>query len=477
MGEEKKRRRLSLFRGDRSLWIMIATLCVISLLVVYSSTASMAYRNVAGDTSFYLSRQARFIVLGFILIWIIHWIDIKYYIRFAPGLLKLAVLLMLLTYFLGETRNDASRWIRIPIIGLTFQPSDAIKVALMMTLASALGKRQSIIDRIPILPSFSQRDWKNNPHKNFDILRHSTKVIIFPILLSCAVIFPSNLSTAAILFICSVFILWVGRVRIGQIWKLVWSVGLIGIILIGGMYVMGVGRAKTWVNRIESHILPSNISESFKEEAVDFQEAQAKIAIASGGIAGKGPGNSTQRSQLPHPYSDFAFAFIIEEYGLIGAMIVMMIYLWIFYRARVIVYQTTSPVAGLLVLGLTMITTFTAFIHIFVSVGIIPITGQPLPIISLGGSSVLFNCISFGIILSVSRQCQEEQEQQRRLAAKVKREAQLAQQDLLLQQQQETQNVQDWQQGQQAIQYTSDQTIENDDMVEVKQTPNVVSLD
>lgn len=416
---------MSLFRGDRSLWIMIAMLCVISLLVVYSSTASMAYRNVGGDTSFYLSRQARFIVLGFMLIWLIHWVDIRHYIRFAPGLLKIAVLLMVVTYVLGETRNDASRWIRIPIIGLTFQPSDAIKVTLMMTLALALGKRQGIINKIPILPSFTPRKWRENPHKNFDILRHSTKVIVIPILISCAIIFPANLSTAVIMFVCSMFVLWVGRVKISQIWKLVWSVGTVGVVVIAGMYFLGIGRAQTWVNRLENHISPVTGVEGANDEAVDFQEAQAKIAIASGGLTGKGPGNSTQRSQLPHPYSDFAFAFIVEEYGFVGALVVIMLYLWIFYRARVIVYKTKSPVAGLLVLGLTMIMTLTAFIHIFVSVGIIPVTGQPLPMISLGGSSVLFNCISFGIILSVSRQCQEEEDEQRKLAAQLKKEAAL----------------------------------------------------
>lgn len=416
------KRRLSLFRGDRSLWIMIAALCVISLLVVYSSTASMAYRNVGGDTSYYLSRQARFILLGFILIWVVHWIDIKHYLRFAPGLLKISIALMILTYFLGETRNDASRWIKIPGIGLTFQPSDAIKVTLMMSLALALGKRQEIIDRIPILPSFSSRSWRENAAKNFDILRYNTKKMVFPILFSCLVIFPSNLSTAVIIFVCSMFVLWVGRVRLGQIWKLVWSVGVVGVIIISGMYALGVGRAQTWVNRVENHIFPQQLQEKINDDEVGFQEEQAKIAIASGGITGKGPGNSTQRSQLPHPYSDFAFAFIVEEYGFVGGFIVMLLYLWIFYRARVIVYNAKSATAGLLVLGLAMVMTFTAFIHIFVSVGIIPVTGQPLPIISLGGSSVLFNCISFGIMLSVSRQCQEDMEHQRRELAIAKKE-------------------------------------------------------
>lgn len=435
-----KKRRLSVFRGDRSLWIMIATLCVISLLVVYSSTASMAYRNVGGDTSFYLSRQARFIVLGFILIWVIHWVDIKYYIKYAPGLLKISILLMILTYFLGETRNDASRWIRIPVIGLTFQPADAIKVSLMMTLAWALGKRQGVINRIPILPSFRPAMWRDNPTKNFDIVRSSTKQIIFPILLSCVVIFPSNLSTAVILFVCSMFVLWVGRVKIGQITKLIWATSLVGVVVISFMYFLGIGRAETWVNRIENHLAPLVGAQKVQtDEAVDFQEAQSKIAIASGGITGKGPGNSTQRSQLPHPYSDFAFAFIVEEYGIVGAVVVIMLYLWIFYRARIIVFKTKSPVAGLLVLGLSMLMTFTAFVHIFVSVGIIPVTGQSLPMISLGGSSVLFNCISFGIILSVSRQCQEEEAEARREAAIAKREAA---EEMRLQQQGVAQNDQ-----------------------------------
>lgn len=407
------RKRFSPFRGDRSLWIIIAVLCIISLLVVYSSTASMAYRNVAGDTSYYLLRQARFILFGFILIFIIHWVDIRHYLRFSKFFFNLSIILMILAYLIGISINDAARWIRIPIIGITFQPADAIKITLSMVLAIQLGTRQGIINRIPILPALSRRGWRLFPQKNFDILHRTTKPILLPIFLACAVIMPSNLSTAMIIFATSMIVLLVGRVKVSQLWKLMWISGLALMIIISGMKIMGIGRAETWLNRIENYAAPLLGVAIEKDEAVDFQELQAKIAISSGGITGKGPGNSTQRSQLPHPYSDFAYAFIIEEYGIIGAMLIPMLYLWIFYRARVIINKTKRPVSALLVLGLSLTITLSAFIHIFVSTGIVPVTGQALPLISLGGSSVLFTSIAFGIMLSVSRESNEEEAAER----------------------------------------------------------------
>ena len=409
-----KKRRLALFRGDRSLWIIIAVLCVVSLLVVYSATASMAYREVGGDTSYYLFRQARFIVFGFFMIVVVHWIDYRSYARYAKALFRLSVVLVILAYIIGVTLNDAPRWLRVPIIGLTFQPADLLKISLVMVLAQQLGKRQRTIAQIPLLPALTYRGWARDPERNIGIYLNTTQPLLMPIVASCAVVLPANLSTSVIIFAVCMIMLWMGRVRKREILKIVMIAVFVLVLVVGGMSIAGVGRAKVWVSRIENYIQPLT-SEAGQIDAVpgsddgDFQKEQAKIAIASGKIIGKGPGNSTQRSQLPHPYSDFAYAFIIEEYGAVGGVVVFVLYLWIFYRTGVIVRRCRRPSPALTVLGLSLIITLQAFVNMAVSVGLMPVTGQTLPLISLGGSSVLFTCISFGIILGISRQSDAEE--------------------------------------------------------------------
>lgn len=412
-----KSRKLSLFRGDRSLWIIIAVLCVVSMLVVYSATASMAYREVAGDTSHYLFRQARFIILGFFIIIVVHWIDYKSYARYGRFLFKVSLVAVALAYVMGVTFNDAPRWIRIPVIGLTFQPSDMLKITLVMVLSGQLGARQSIINRIPILPALTWGGWQRNPRKNFDIFMKTTRPLIMPIFLAAAVVLPANLSTALIMFLVSIVILITGRVRKREIVRLCVGSLVALALIIGVMKVFDIGRAGVWVSRLTTYVEPLvglgggaiNADGTINDD--DFQTQQARIAIASGGFFGKGPGNSTQRSQLPHPYSDFAYAFIIEEYGIFGGMVVLTLYLWIFYRAGVIVRRCNRPSAGLLVLGLALSITTQAFVNMAVSVGLLPVTGQTLPLISLGGSSVFFTCIAFGMILGISRQSDEYEAQ------------------------------------------------------------------
>ena len=408
-----KKRRLALFRGDRSLWIIIAVLCVVSLLVVYSATASMAYREVGGDTSYYLFRQARFIIFGFFIIIVVHWIDYRSYARYAKALFRLSVVLVILAYIIGVTLNDAPRWLKVPVIGLTFQPSDLLKITLVMVLAQQLGKRQKTIAHLPLLPALTYRGWSRNPQRNIDIYLNTTQPLLMPIVAACAVVLPANLSTAMIIFAVCMIMLWMGRVRKREIFKLIFIGAFVLGLVIGGMRLAGVGRAKIWMSRIENYIQPivGNDGQpvALYEDDGDFQKEQAKIAIASGRIIGKGPGNSTQRSQLPHPYSDFAYAFIIEEYGVVGGMVVFVLYLWIFYRTGVIVRRCRRPSPALTVLGLSLIITLQAFVNMAVSVGLMPVTGQTLPLISLGGSSVLFTCISFGMILGISRQSDAEE--------------------------------------------------------------------
>lgn len=407
-----KKRKLLLFRGDKPLWIIVAALFLVSLLVVYSATAAMAYREVNGNTSYYLFRQARFIMIGFFVIIVVHWIDYKYYARYAKALFQLSVVLVILAYVVGVSLNDAARWIKIPGLGFTFQPSELLKVTLVVVIAQQLGIRQAVISKIPILPPLTPGGWGRNPQRSFDIWYKTTRPLVLPIVVATLVVLPANFSTAAILWFTCMIMLMIGRVRQSELNRLMLVAAASCVVIVGCMYFAGVGRAETWVNRVVQFVGPTEAVADNKQASQDsYQVEQAEIAIASGGVVGKGPGNSTQRSQLPHPYSDFAYAFIIEEYGIVGGIVVFVLYLWIFYRAGLIVRRCNRPSQGLMVLGLSLIVTMQAFVNMAVSVGLMPVTGQPLPLISMGGSSVFFTCVAMGMILGISRESEREQQE------------------------------------------------------------------
>ena len=394
------------FSGDRVLWVIIAILSIASLLVIYSSTASMAYRKAGGDTAHYFLQQLKFIVLGFAAMIAVHRIDYQRYAR--PRFLSFVfVTAMLLTFFVGVNLNSASRWIRIPLIGVTFQPSDFLRIALIAILARQLAKRQTNIHRMPLLPALTLRGWRKNPDKNFNILTNITIPVLGPIVIACAAIFISNFSTAAITFCTCLIMLYVGRVRVRELWRLVALVFVTMVCAVSVMYAFNIGRSHTWVNRLGIGDMMSKTEQvKAQGEDDDLQQEQARIAIASGGLMGKGPGNSTQRSN--HSYSDFAYAFIVEEYGLIGASLMLFLYLCIFFRGIVTFRRCGTAFPGLLVLGLCLMITFQAICNMLVSVCLFPVTGQTLPLVSLGGSSIVFTCLALGLILGISRQVKEE---------------------------------------------------------------------
>lgn len=398
-----------LFSGDRVLWIIIAFLAVFSLLVVYSSTASMAYRKAGGDTAHYFFSQLKFIVLGFLIMIAVHRINYQKYVRFTTLMFWLALGMMALTFIIGVNLNSAARWIRVPLIGVTFQPSDFLRVTLIALLAQQLAKRQSYIDKIPILPALTPGGWGRNPKKNMDILRSTTLPLLGPIAVACAAIFVSNFSTAAITFGTCCVMLYIGRVRLRELWRLIALVVVAMVLAVTVMYIFNIGRSHTWVNRLGLGDVV-NQSEQVQAQSDDdnLQKEQAMIAIASGQITGKGPGNSTQRSNLPHAYSDFAYAFIVEEYGFVGAVGILFLYLCIFFRGIVIFQRCGTALPSLLVLGLSLMITLQAISNMMVSVGYFPVTGQTLPLISLGGSSVIFTSLALGMILGVSRQMKEQ---------------------------------------------------------------------
>lgn len=414
--EQKEQRKLfkgRVFGGDASLWIIIVALAIISILVVYSSTAPLAYSKAHGDTSFFMLNQLRFILLGFVAIFIVHRFNYQTYSRYTRLMFVFALFLMSLTFFIGETTNEAARSLRF--FGVTFQPADFIKITLVMVLAKELAKRQKEINRqelIPVVP-MNLRMSEKRMEKNRWVWSHTTVPLLLPIVLSCGMIFFSNFSTAALLFITCLVMLYLGRVNGHELWRLIRMTFVTVVLAVTVMYIFDIGRAEVWVNRLTNFVgiekaegmTPDEIA---VRERNEHQVDNAKMAIASGGALGRGPGQSVQRTNLPLPFSDYAYAFIIEEYGLLGGMVVLILYLWLFYRTIVIFRRCEKSFPSLLVLGLGILIVLQAFVSMLVAVDLFPVTGLPLPFVSLGGSSILFTSIALGMILGVSRQMQEK---------------------------------------------------------------------
>ena len=398
-GEQPKFR---LFTGDRVLWIIIAALAVISVLVVYSSTAKMAYdAHTARTTAHFLRQQLMILAVSLVIMIAVQKINSRIYNLFARPFYLLSVALTVAVYFIGATTNGAARW--FPIGPFQFQPSEALKVATVLFLARQLAGRQSKIDRLRIVPSWKFWTWRSSPAQR-KIWREGTWPILMPVVVSCAVIFPAHTSSAVLVFIASWVMMLIGRVRFGELMKLVgWA--LAGIVLI---MTLNLGRSETAEGRVSTwiHLWTQSQTEKPIEHLSDTERSM--IAIHNGGILGEGAGQSAMRVEMIHPESDYAYAFFVEEYGIILAVVLLMLYLWIFFRGIEIFQRCGTAFPGLLVLGLALLITCQALLHIMVTVNLIPETGQTLPLISRGGSSVLFTTIALGMILSVSRQNDEQ---------------------------------------------------------------------
>ena len=381
------------FKGDPHIWAIIVGLSVFSLLAVYSSTGTMAYLYKGGNTAVYIIRHSGFLAFGLVAAFVLHMFPYKYYARISQWLIILVVPLLVFTLFFGVEINNASRV--IAFLGLTFQTSDLAKMALIMYLAQRLASQQEEI-----------LDFKK------------TLVPMFVVIgLVCVLIMPANFSTAALLFLVCVLLLFVGRASVRQLSGLCAIMLVLGVVLVGSLYGLQKAgfdnvvtqRAETWVNRVE-RFLGDNPEENALGE--NYQAIQAKIAVGTSGFFwGKGPGNSIQRNFLPHPYSDFIFAIIIEEYGvLLGGMGLLFLYINLLYRSIQIVRKCDKTFPAFLVMGLSLSVVFQAFVNMAVAVGLIPVTGQPLPLVSMGGTSMLFTGAAFGIILSVSREIRRQEE-------------------------------------------------------------------
>lgn len=366
---------LSKTKGDRWIWLIIIMLSLISIMAVYSATGAIAYKKEVSVEKYLLYKHVIFVCLGITMIYVAHLLDYKYYAGISKVLMIITVPLLFYTLIFGSNINDAARWVKIPIIGLTFQTSDLAKLALITFLARMLTKKQENI-----------KDVKN---------------AFLPIMGSVCIVFIlialANLSTAMMLFGVSILLLIIGRISIKQI--LLVCAG--GAILLAFVIFLGP-RRETYKSRLNTYLHPE-----LQHSDKTYQADHAKIALASGGLFGKGPGNSTERNFLPHPYSDFIFAIIIEEYGTIGGLAIVILYLVLLYRCVRIVTRSPKAFGALLAAGLSFSLTIQAFANMAVAVGLGPVTGVPLPLVSMGGTSMIFTSIAFGIILSVSKDVEE----------------------------------------------------------------------
>jgi cell division protein FtsW len=355
-------------KGDPFIWSIIMFLSLISVAVVYSASSSLAFQKKDGDTMYYLFKHGGLIIVSLILVWLAHKVDYKYYSRLSRFALIISVPILVFTFVMGGELNGASRWLVIPIINQSFQPSDLAKLALIANLASMLAKRQA----------------------NIENFKESFIPIVLWCGLICGLIALSNLSTALILFSTCLLLMFIGRVPLKYLLMLV----LVGAIF--GTVALKIGqRLETAISRIEHFFDDSG--------EVPYQAEQAFIAIWNGGLFGRGPGNSDLKYFLPQSSSDFIYAIIIEEYGLLGGLFVLFLYLALLYRGMKTVVNSDRAYGGLLSAGLAFSLVGQAMINMGVAVGLGPITGQPLPLLSMGGTSLLFTGLSLGIILSVSR--------------------------------------------------------------------------
>ena len=384
-------------KGDRVIWAIVIILTLASLLLVYSSTGSLAYR-MSKSTESYLFKQFAFIMLGLLVIYFAHRINYTIYSRVAQVLFLISIPLLLYTLLFGVELNSGSRWIKLPVINMTFQTSDLAKLALFMYMSRQLSRKQNVI-----------KDFK----KGF-------LPIIIPVAVICLLIAPANLSTAILIAGTSFLLMFIGRVSTKHI-LITMAVAMIPVVILISIAVstydtkageskklpaiLSAGRIPTWIGRIQTFVYSKKEDNNEKL----YQINQAKIAIAKGGWLGRGPGNSEQRNFLPHSYSDFIYAIIIEEYGIFGATFICLIYLLFLFRCIRIYRRCPYAFGAFLALALSFTLVIQAIANMGVNVNLFPNTGVTLPLVSMGGSSFLFTCLAIGIILSVARNVEQQE--------------------------------------------------------------------
>jgi len=371
--------------GDKVIWMIALILSVWSLLSVYSAISSLAYK-ANGDSLRFLMKQGGLLVMGLGIMYAVHKVHYKYFARLANVVLVFAVLALVITLVFGADINEARRWIKVPFIGLTLQTSDFAKLALVLWLAKELHVRRERL-----------KDFKGE---------------VIPMLmrigLVCGLILPADFSTAALLGVVALGMLFVGGVPFRGMFS------ILGLLIAFGFTIYGVSKAapnliprsETWVNRIEQFAGFHNTTDTQKNNRSeeDYQIDLAQVAINRGGLLPSGPGSGTSRNFLPHPYSDMIYAFVIEEWGaVLGGFGLALLYFILLFRSIQAARKCDRPFGSYLAMGLSLLITVQALINMGVAVRLFPTTGQPLPLVSYGGTSLIFTCLSIGMILAVSR--------------------------------------------------------------------------
>lgn len=372
-------------KGDRTIWAIVAILALFSFMPVYSASTNLVYVVGSGSTMGYLIKHVVLLVLGFAVIYLVHKIPYRYFSGGSVLMLPVVVILLIYTLAQGTTIGgaNASRWIRIPFVGIGFQTSTLAGLVLMIYVARYLSKnKEQVIN-------FKESLWQ----------------LWLPIALVLVLILPANFSTTAIIFTMILILTFIG----GYPLKYLGSIIGIGVVFLSLFVLIGKAfpdampnRINTWHNRIE------NFSKNNGEE--QYQVEKAKIAIATGSLIGKGPGKSVQKNFLPQSSSDFIFAIIVEEYGLVGAGTIIFVYFLLLFRIFIVVRKATTVFGSLLVIGAGLPIIFQAGINMAVATNLFPVTGQTLPLISSGGTSIWMTCFALGMILSVSASKQETEE-------------------------------------------------------------------
>ena len=371
-------------KGDRIIWAIAALLAIFSFLPVYSAASNLAYVGSGSNTFSYFIKHFVHLFLGFSIIYGVHKIPYRYFKGLSMVMIPVVLILLIITMLQGATIGgaNASRWIRVPIVGFAFQPSTLAALVLMVYVARYLSK---IKDKIITIKGSILPLW-------------------LPVFIVLALILPANFSTAAIIFSMVVLLTYVGGYPFKYLSIIIGS----GVVVLA-LFVLTAkafpnlipNRVDTWTSRISSFV-DSEVTQE------DYQIEKAKIAIATGGVKGLGPGKSIQKNFLPQSSSDFIFAIIIEEYGLIGGMVLLILYLWLLFRIVIVAQKSDSVFGKLLAIGVGLPVIFQALVNMGVAVQLFPVTGQTLPLISSGGTSIWVTCLALGIVLSVSSKRHED---------------------------------------------------------------------
>ena len=374
-----------LFKGDRVIWIIFMFLCLISVVEVFSATSTIAYKNANHWAP--IVRHATFLLGGFVMVLLLHNIPCRFFSAFII-LLPVSMLMLIVTPFIGVDANDAHRWLEI--MGIQFQPSEFGKLACVVFVAFLLSKRGKLTEN------------------------QIFKYILIGVGLTCVLILPENFSTAFMLFGVCFLMMFIGQLPFGKLAKLAGILMLALVLFLALLKFTPAAitqylpdRFVTWQGRLERFFdgHKDNLDESGTYKITDdnYQVTHAKIAIARGGVFGQMPGHGQQRDFLPQAYSDFIYAIIIEELGIVGGIFVLLLYIMLLVRVGMIARKCDKSFPKFLVLGCGLLVVVQALANMAVSVNLVPVTGQPMPLVSRGGTSTLISCIYFGIILSVSR--------------------------------------------------------------------------